>query len=162
MSTTFGKPHADAEALLARAVREYHPHLHEAEVRVALLMAANEVGPALKKAGYSCAAIVSVVPLDWRLLCDYDARIKVDRRTWDDLTAEGRLALLDHELSHLHLADDKRDDLGRPKLKVVPADWNGGDGFKAVVARHGEAAIEYENARRVASIAEAAHDPGRR
>jgi hypothetical protein len=162
MSATYGKPDADAEALLARALRDFHPRLHEAEVRVALLMAANGEGPALKKAGYPCAALVSVVPLDWRLLCDFDARIKIDRRTWDDLTEDGRLALLDHELSHLQLDGTKRDDLGRPKLKAIPADWNGGDGFKEVVARHGEAALEYENARRVAQIAEDAHDLGRR
>jgi len=38
------------------------------------------------------------------------------------------------------------DDLGRPVLKLVKGDWDGGDGFVDVVARHGDYAPEVENA----------------
>lgn len=37
------------------------------------------------------------------------------------------------------------DDIGRPKLVSVKGDWNAGDGFAAVIQRHGSAAIEFRN-----------------
>jgi len=39
-----------------------------------------------------------------------------------------------------------KDDLGRPQLRLNKGDWNGGDGFSAVVQRHGHYAPEVENA----------------
>lgn len=44
------------------------------------------------------------------------------------------------------------DDNGRPMLKTRKGDWNGGDGFKAVAARHGDFAIEVLNSDKVRSI----------
>ncbi len=75
-------------------------------------------------------------------------------------------ALIDHELSHLGPCIDgktglpKHDDLGRPKLKTRLGDWNAGDGFKEVVARHGDYAAEFENLSRAMTAANAAKSEG--
>jgi hypothetical protein len=45
------------------------------------------------------------------------------------------------------------DDIGRPKLRLKKGDWNAGDGFRDVVARHGDHAAEFENIRRAYAVA---------
>jgi hypothetical protein len=156
---------ADADALntLARVMRLWHPDLVEAGVQVGVIMVSNTDGDAIKVGGYAVLATIKPVSLKDRLPKEYDAELQIDEHVWDGLREEQRLSLLDHELSHINLRkvppkqlyelrqDDPEapwwqlDDLGRPKLKSVPGDWNAGDGFKAVVERHGKHAIEYLN-----------------
>jgi len=73
--------------------------------------------------------------------------IIIDGDKWSLLDAERQVAILDHELCHLELQTDysgtKRDDLGRPRLKMVHHDHQYG-WFDAVVRRHGKASIEAE------------------
>src|ERR1019366_9477538 len=61
------------------------------------------------------------------------------------LSETRRLALLDHELTHLVLRCDedglKHDDIGRPTFKIKQHDFDLG-GFAEVVERHGEASVE--------------------
>ena len=89
-----------------------------------------------------------------------------------------RLALLDHELCHIDTIDVpekqlkelrgddpnavswKTDDIGRPRLRSVPGNWNTGDGFTQVVARHGVHAIEYRNIAHAKASADAARIAG--
>lgn len=156
---------ADPDTLntLAKAMRSWHPDLVEAGVQVGVIMVSNTDGDAIKVGGYAALACIKPVGLKDRLPKEYDAELQIDERVWDGLREEQRLSLLDHELSHINLrripwkqlqeqrANDpgcpwwQLDDLGRPKLKSVPGDWNAGDGFKAVVERHGKHAIEYLN-----------------
>lgn len=51
------------------------------------------------------------------------------------------------------------DDNGRPMLKTRKGDWNGGDGFKAVAARHGDFAIEVLNSDRVRAMIDSVVTP---
>jgi len=51
----------------------------------------------------------------------------------------------DEEGTSSALGEVQRDDLGRPKLRTIKADWNVGDGFRSVVLRHGENSVEYTN-----------------
>src|SRR5262249_5260095 len=109
---------------------------------------------------------VKPVPLKDRLTKGYDAELLIDEDKWKDLSKDQQAALLDHELTHLRLVmtEDEEtgkekvqeDDIGRPKLRTVKGDWNVGGGFAAVVARHGENAIEFVNARRAEALAMAA------
>lgn len=174
--TTYSDPDPEVLALLADAMRRWHPQLHDAGVRVGVLMAANEDGPAVKHAGYPALATIKVVSLKDRLKKQYDAELLLDQSEWNDMRREHREALVDHELSHIVLAkygykagreeDDPdergeiwcaRDDLGRPKLKIRLADWNAGDGFADVIRRHGMYAAELENLRRCQARADAAN-----
>lgn len=113
-----------------------------------------------------------------RITKGYDAEMSVDERVWRDLTDEQRLALLDHELSHIDTIDIpekqlkelrgddpnavswKTDDIGRPRLRSVPGDWNTGDGFTQVVARHGIHAVEYRNIAHAKASADQARAAG--
>jgi hypothetical protein len=52
------------------------------------------------------------------------------------------------------------DDIGRPKLKLVPGDWNAGDGFRAIVREFGDDAIEFANIRSAWAFAEKAAKDG--
>lgn len=163
MGTTYRDAEPDTLNVVARAMRQWHQNLTEAGVRVGVLMAENAEGDAIKSGGYAVLACIKVVSLKDRVSKEYDAELLIDGAVWDGLREEQQLSLADHELSHIDLRplppkqlaalrhDDpgapwwQLDDLGRPKLKTVLGDWNAGDGFKAVVERHGKHAIEYVN-----------------
>lgn len=169
MPVTYGLPDADVTELLDRAMREFHPDLAEHGVRVGVLMAASDTdAPAVKAHGYAAVASVRVVPLKDRLTKGYDAELVLDRDHWLRINARRKLALLDHELTHLEV---KRravkmpkgyqgdpvtvvdtDDLGRPKLRTRKGDVCAGDGFKEVVARHGDDADEFDALQRAYAI----------
>lgn len=164
---TYGLPDDDVIQLLNAVMEKNHRPLHLAEVRVGVLMTHD-----LKHGGYPAYATIKVVPLKDRLTKEYDAELVIDRGEWEHLRHKHRKALIDHELSHLAVAkfveresEDGEisctfatDDLGRPKLKLVKGDWNGSDGFREVVKRNGDWAIEFLNAKRVHTYAVAARD----
>ncbi len=169
MPTTYTAAEPEVNDLLAQVMERHHKPLHEAGVRVGILMASE-----LKAGGYPAYATIKIVPLKDRLSKQYDAELVIDAHEWESLRERHRRALLDHELSHLQLAKARmtgehseitkggivfeRDDLGRPKLKTVKGDWHGSDGFKDVVARNGNWAIEFLMAKRVHTFATAARD----
>lgn len=165
MAVFFGLPDADVTAMLAKALAQWHPDLRALGVRVQILFAASDTdAPAVKHGGYPALATVRIVPLKDRLTKGYDAEMLVCRESWGDMTGAQRMALLDHELSHIEPVKKEvkqakgykgepqyytpLDDLGRPKLKLRPGDWCAGDGFDVVVARHGDDAAEFEGLRR--------------
>jgi hypothetical protein len=171
MATIFGLADADELALRDRAISQWHPELAENGVRVQLLMATSDVEDvaAVKHGGYPASATIRVVPLKDRLTKGYDAEMLIDRDSWNLSNEASRLALLDHELSHLEVKKRKvkmpkgykgepqfavdTDDLGRPKLKLRKGDYNAGDGFKDVIQRHGDKAIEFDNLARCYGVA---------
>lgn len=178
MPTTYQLADADVTDLLARWMRLEHPRLRDAGVKVGVLMAYNPDGPALKRNGYEVLAMIRPVPLKDRVTKGYDAELLIDERKWRDLRDEHRAAAVDHELSHIDTIDLspeqlkaarredsaaptwKLDDLGRPKLRSVPGDWDAGDGFKTVVRRHGAFAVEYLNLANAKGKADAARKEG--
>ncbi len=181
MATTFGQPEAIDIELLYTVMVDSHKHLWDARVSVGILMADNEESRPIKKNGVPCLAKIAIVPLWLRALIGgcglsgslsmqrppveleastLDLILMIDRREWMEATNEQKQALLDHELSHVVLTKEegnnlKRDDLGRPKLKLRNGDWDGSDGFIDVVKRWGDDAPEYRSAERVMRIARA-------
>lgn len=128
--------------LLAGATQQYHEPLQAAEARIGLVMVSCDDGPAITHAGAQALAKVRRLNARDRLLTGFDAVIEVDAAVWESFTREQRIALLDHELTHLavektgggrprHYPD------GRPKLATRPDDWMI-TGFYEVVERHGE------------------------
>lgn len=168
MATTYRSPDPDDQVLeiLAEVIDRWHPDLKEHEVRIGVIFASNPDGDAVRHNGYPAAATIRIVPLKDRTVKPYDAEMLIDEHFFENARPQLRLALLDHECSHLTLAKTRllaggkkecdRDDLGRPKLRLRKGDWNVGDGFKAVVARHGDDAIEFQNIRYARRLAEAA------
>lgn len=176
MPTTYTTADQGVCDLLADVMRGHHPPLYDACVRVGVLFAANEKGPAVKAGGYPAFACMRVVSLKDRVTKAIDAELVLDRDEWGRLSPASQRALLDHELSHIALADYRyapvldaageptgevrilfeRDDLGRPKLATVRGDFNAGDAFGAVIRRHGRAAVEFLNAKRFGEYAERA------
>ncbi len=176
MPTTYTTADDDVIELMKEVMRRHHTPLFDAAVRVGVLMAASDTGDAVTHGGYPALATMKVVSLKDRVLKGVDAEMVIDRRAWEELPEASREAVLDHELSHIALKkygyapvkdshgeptgeleiSFERDDLDRPKLGSVKGDWNTGDGFAAVIQRHGRAAVEFLNIEAARRKAEAA------
>jgi hypothetical protein len=146
----------DGEAtieLLREVAEAYHPDLclHGVTYDVLFALAPRDdngmvVGDPLKKNGVPALALVRVVGLADRTKGMADVEIRLDGERWPELSEAVKRATLDHELTHLALSFDsdedlKRDDLGRPRLRLRPHDWELG-GFDWVVSRHRGDAVE--------------------
>jgi Putative phage metallopeptidase len=168
MPKTYEDPPKELTDLIAEARRRFHPVLERCEVTIAALLEADidkdtgEVMHSLKANGYPAAAMVKATNLKERSLGLADALMLVDRRWWEDHpNVEERLALVDHELTHLQVCADpggivwwnanerevagkpKADDRGRPKLKLQHHDFQIG-GFIDVARRHKQRAVEVQ------------------
>ncbi len=137
-------PNDDIDALLIDVRKKYHPAL--ADVTVATLFVAKvdkdgESSQALRHQGFPASATIKIMGLKYRALGVADAVLVIDEHTWEKLSKRERVALLDHELEHVTIVPDKRDDLGRPCLQLRFHDWRL-EGFRSVVQRHGRHALE--------------------
>jgi hypothetical protein len=136
----------------------YHGGLHDAEVRIDVLMAhptsddnGDPTGPAIRVGGYAALACIRILSYKDRIARNYDAELLVDSDHWDESSAEERGALLDHELTHLELVTDadgnvRRDDADRPKLRMRKHDRQFG-WFDIVADRHHGDSVEVQQAR---------------
>lgn len=157
--TVFERADADMDdeihGMLAEVLLNWHTPLHEAGVKIGVLYASNADDHPLKRGGVPCAATIKVMNLKDRVKWGYDAELDIDALQWGHMDKAARIALLDHECSHLELKLEERDDEavvgidpeGRPKLRTIPGDLNCSDGFLAVIERHGPAALEVISAR---------------
>jgi len=162
MATTYEAATEEVKSMVRTIMGKWHADLVKEDVRVGCIMAYNGESAAVKHGGYPAAATMKVVSLKDRVEKKYEAELLIDQTWWNEAQKKHREALIDHELSHLELVPDeeeggfKRDDLGRPKLKIKLGDWNAGDGFKVVVERHGDYANEVVQLKKVnALVAEA-------
>lgn len=156
MSTTYtnAEPGNEVFGLMAEIIAEHYPDLEELEVEVGVMFAFNPKGPAVKLHGRACAAVIKINSLKARAEGLPDATITIDGHLWgrgdEKLPRRRRIALLDHELHHLVVVHDKNgdpvaDDLGRPKLKMKPHDFEVG-WFRVIAERHGRDSFEVEQA----------------
>lgn len=148
----------------------HHPIL-DAEVKIDILMAEPSVkqdgeptGPAISANGYPALAQTKVIPLDERVNGAGDVLMKIDADWWLKAKPDERDALLDHELTHIEVrTNDKneiiRDDLNRPKLKIRKHDRQFG-WFDEVALHHPGVAIECQQAMQLASDAGQLYFPG--
>ena len=153
MPKVFTKAAGTVMGMLGDVLDRYHADLKEVDAKVGVIMveaAKNDdgfpTGPAVKFAGARAMARVKLVTPRQRVHVKLDAEIEIDADEWPDLTKDQQWALLDHELTHLAVKRDKdgaiklSDDL-RPVLKIIPDDWIL-TGFREVVVRHGDNAME--------------------
>jgi len=152
---TFTRVTPDVSRLVADLVSGHYPDLAEAGATFYAEFARGPVdehgeltGPALKDRGTPILGRVKVISLADRVAGLADVRLTLDGDEWPELTDGRREALLDTLLCALLVLTDaagkaKRDDAGRPRIKVRPAEILV-RGFYAVIDRHGEEAVEAE------------------
>lgn len=166
MATIYSLPDPDDVSILSRVVADWHKDLAAVESRVQILFASADPEDESPKApvkhgGYPARATIRVISTKDRLVKGYDAEMLVDRDWWGGASEARKVALLDHELSHLEVVTKTRrdrepgepldtsdvvfDDLGRPKLRLKKADAQPSDLFLDVIARHGDNAVEFES-----------------
>lgn len=178
MSATYWKAHDRDLTQILRVMEMYHHELHQHGVKIGVIfaMAKEEEGHALKHGGYPAAATIKIIQLKDRITKDYDVELMIDADFWKSSDDNKRIALIDHELSHIALKRKKPekpkkgdppkdvdptgevmyDDYNRPMLKTVKGDYNVGDGFMKVIARHQTAAIETDNLNIAMALVESA------
>lgn len=178
MGTVYWKADASIVAFINNVMEKYHQDLHINKVKIGTIMAmsSSEETTALKLHGYPVAAMVKIVPLKDRITKEYDVEMLVDAALWKESSIKRKTALIDHELSHLavkrkkpekpkkgepvkesgNLGEVVYDDIGRPVVKTVKADYNVGDGFLHVIQRHQEESFETININNAMNIIEQA------
>ncbi len=115
--TTYSFPDpATFSPLYTTALESWHQSLHEAGVRVLVKFANNDKGAPIKAHGYPALATIRIINLRDRTRHRegdrFDAEMLIDAMEWTDLEHESKLALLDHELSHLGLVSLGLQELG--------------------------------------------------
>lgn len=149
---TFQRAHKDLKELLDTLIDKYHPDLRENDVHIDLLWAYGDrddndelKNNAITHNGYPAAGLTKIMPLKDRVAGRGDVEILLDHDQWEALNPRSQAALLDHELEHITLTNE-RDDSGRPKLKLKKHDYQLG-WFKEVAMRHGDHSMERIQAR---------------
>lgn len=158
MKTIYEKAGQSIKDMVYSAMEQYHPELHQLEPEIAVLIVRKldedgEAYHALKCHGAEAAATIKVTSRRRRVLVDFDLEINIDGLTWDSIPERSKLALLDHELTHVVISKDKQgaprqDDLGHYVFKLRPDDYTI-NGHFAVVERHGQFALEAQNLTRI-------------
>lgn len=145
MSITYARcPQAVADAANSILCRfETHKPLLDARVKIDFLFAANEDGPAIMHHGQGAIGLCRKLGLKDRAAGRGDAEILIDLFFWNNASAEEQDALLDHELHHIDVAEGKRDDLGRPVIRLRKHDVQVG-WFALIARRHQEASEEWK------------------
>lgn len=165
---------SDIHLMIAQAAQNWHKELASLKVKIGVIFALSNdpEKPSVKSSGYPAIASVRLVKGKDSAVKSYDVEMLVDASAWRELSSESKLAVVDHELAHIavkkkkikvkkkdrspaaNLDDEESkaaaeeviyDDRGKPVLRLIKGDWNVGDGFKDVVARHGKNAVEYLN-----------------
>lgn len=153
MPTIYERCDADAPQtkVIAAMMHKYHVDLEKAGVTIECLLATNAEGKSpLKLHGWPCFATIKVMSYKDRVAGAADARMMIDLDKWAELHEDQRNALVDHELEHLELIINpknnqvKRDDLNRPRMRLKPHDYEL-SGFGSVARRHKDASIEVKS-----------------
>ena len=146
---------ADREAVeRMTAIRDkYHPELSAIRIGLLVVYDDEEDKQVLKHGGYAAAALARIVSERDRAAGMCDAQIILDQSSYRHMTDKQRDALLDHELHHFEIAQDKSgaprmDTNERPKLKIRKHDHQFG-WFDAIADRHGENSVEVKQARQL-------------
>lgn len=146
MPTTYDDCTQDVLDIARDIMNRHYRDLLQAGVTVRYLFARNPDGPAIKVHGVPAAASVKVNGLQHRKEGLTDCTVKICAEWWEQHDKLQCEALIDHELAHILVAFDENgaieaDDVGRPKIRLKPHDFEIG-GFFDIVQRHGSNAVE--------------------
>ena len=150
---TFNECGREVELFAATVLRTHHPDLADAGVEIQYAFAYCDDGWPLTTRGQRVAARVKIVTLEDRARGGPDAKITIDKGWWDDHSEAERVALLDHEHTHLLLKKPRRTEKGelkfdvdahnRPKLAMKKHDLEIGIFFE-VITRHQTRAVDFQ------------------
>ena len=134
---------------------ETHAPILDAKVKIDFIFAfpdydenGEAISNALKLNGYPALGICRKISLKDRAKGMGDAEISIDADWWQNRASEEQqAALLDHELHHIAVTE-KRDDLGRPILKIRKHDVQVG-WFSVIAQRHGTHSQERIQAKQI-------------
>lgn len=135
----------EVEAIARRLIAEHHSYLRQSDIRYLWRISESE----WTKGGHDVYGQTALVSGPMRHIAeDADAVVLVNHMAWGDLSVSQRVALVDHELSHLVPKMDadgvtlSHPD-GRPILVLARHDV---EEFAAVIRRHGLWRPELERA----------------
>jgi hypothetical protein len=157
---TFTKTSDDVPRIIDELIDDHYHDLHEVTFGTLFAHApVNEttgevMPPALKHHGLPAAATVRIVSLKDRAKGLPDVEILIDGDQWPKWSERRRHAVLDHELKHVEVrleetdtgAEIVRDDLGRPKLRLLHHDVEFG-AFADIAERWGDDSLDREQTR---------------
>lgn len=153
MSAVYTKAPADVAERAKPLLEKNHFELFNHQLRIDFIFANSTVndkgeptGPAVSHNGYPALAVARNLTTKDRVMGRGDCEIVIDADRWPLLSEEEKNALLDHELEHFQIAEDKYgmpklDDIHRPKLKMKKHDHQFG-WFDSIARRHGLASPE--------------------
>lgn len=148
MANKYTKADEETLKMLDAVVAEHHDDLSAHGVTFDVLFGfaptndeGERTGPALKIHGYPTNSISSITNLKNRVKGNADVEIILDGDSWGKLTTEQKTAILDRAVEHFELArnvdgESISDTHGRPKIKMVQADWQISI-FNSIAHRHG-------------------------
>jgi hypothetical protein len=116
----------------------------------------EQTGPAITVHGKDAYACIRITKLEERVAGRRDAVMWIDGDQWNGWPYESLLAIIDHELTHIQIAEDPKtgeiqlDDAGRVKLRMRPHDFEVG-WFDEIAERHAKASIEVMQATALAN-----------
>jgi hypothetical protein len=129
-----------------------HEPVLDAKVTIEYLFAygaedANGIkSPAINHNGVQALGLCRIVSLKDRVKGCKDIEITLDGDWWGCHDEAEQEALLDHELHHIEVVPGKKDDHGRPKIRLRKHDIEVG-WFSTIAARHGKHSKERIQAR---------------
>jgi hypothetical protein len=135
----------DVNLMIKQVLKDWHPEVFGCKPTFDVLFAENDKGIDVMLHGYPCAAKIKQNSYVDRVAGKADVQLIISQSWWGEHTTDDeRLALLDHELTHLEYTG-KEDDLGRPKFAMRTHDVQLGV-FTSVMRRHKKAAVDTQNA----------------
>lgn len=156
MPTTYEKADVNTELFVQEVMGKYHKHLADIGLTLNVLFAygarnkdGEQTKPAIVVGGYPALACIKVNKLEDRVAGLADATMIFDGDSWNDHERERQVAIIDHELEHIELKQDRKgvvktDDVGRPLFGLKKHDIYV-TGFRSVAERHREVSVEVES-----------------
>lgn len=134
-----------------RMLETHHQDLANIGLKLDILIATSDNGPAVAVGGYPALACIRVLNIKDRVKGNGDAEITIDASAYEKMSSAQQDALIDHELAHLLLCRDEEgaalfDDHDRPKLKMRKHDYQFG-WFTEIARRHGQNSVEVTQAK---------------
>ncbi len=165
MSRTYTQADKDTLDLVREILATHYPAIRgmvpELQIGVLLACSDKEEKPALTRGGYPVAGQIRVISQENRAAGGPDVLITLDGDQWSDRSVVEQYALVHHQLHHivpvkLHALTGtgakgwacELDGLGRPRVRLRKHDFEIG-GFNRIIEVHGDAAIEWQEVKRV-------------
>lgn len=111
--------------LMFELMNEYHLNLRNAKIKCLFYDKPRKHG------GKVILGTAEVVSPKFNYLTDIDFIISIYEGAWDIMAEQEKKALLDHELSHCFVGEDKQ---GNTVYKTIPHDF---EEFKDIIERYG-------------------------